>query len=184
MKKFVFRLEAVLRHRKTIEEIFEQHFAKAQGEFLILQTGLTGFQSEFNRVVSERPGRDGEHFDAHIIFDRERYLETLQSAIDQQERRVATAKILVEEARERLLVARQAREAVSQLRDKELALYTATALKAEQAELDELATLRHVRQQIHSNSSLAGEKAGARGKRTAVSRYESEIDVSTTRKAA
>ena len=90
--------------------------------------------------------RPGKQFDAHLIFDRERYLQTLQAAIgNSRARRVETAQMVVEEKRQAMLTARQAREAVSQLRDKDLVLHTAQAQKLEQETLDELATLRHVR---------------------------------------
>ena len=145
MRRFIFRLETVLKHRETLENLREQEFAQAQGHLQILQTRLTGLRDEFARVVSGRPGRAGEHFDAHTIFDRERYLETLQAAIGQQERRVETAEIVVEEKRQLLMTARQEREAVTQLREKDQFEHTAQAQKVEQDGLDELATLRHVR---------------------------------------
>lgn len=145
MRRFVFRLESVLRHRETLENLREQEFAEAQGHLLTLQARLTVLQTEFNRVLSGRPGKAGEHFDAHSIFDRERYLETVKAAIEQQSRRVETAYIVVEEKRQWLMVARQARQAVSQLREKELNAHTALAQKMEQDHLDEQATLSHVR---------------------------------------
>ena len=145
MRRFVFRLEAVLKHRETLENLREQEFAQSQGHLLTLQARLTGLQEEFDRVLAGRPGRAGEHFDAHSILDRERYLETVKAAIEQQARRVETAQIVVEEQRQWLMMARQAREAVSQLREKDLAAHTALTQKVEQDGLDEQATLRHVR---------------------------------------
>jgi flagellar FliJ protein len=145
MRRFVFRLETVLRHRETLENLREQEFAQAQGHLLTLQARLTGLREEFDRVLAGRPGRAGEHFDAHTIFDRERYLEVVQAAIGQQQRRVETAQIVAEEKRQSLMTARQARQSVSQLREKDLSTHTALAQKVEQDGLDELATLRHVR---------------------------------------
>ena len=145
MRRFVFRLETVLKHRETLENLREQEFAQSQAHLQTLQARLTGLREEFDRVVAGRPGRTGEPFDAHSIFDRERYLEALQAAIGQQERRDETAQIVVEEKRQSLMMARQNREAVSQLREKDLAEHTALAQKVEQDDLDEQATIRHVR---------------------------------------
>ncbi len=145
MRRFVFRLETVLRHRETVEELCQQLFAQAQSNYQQQQSRLRAIHEEFARVVAERPGNIGEPFDAHLIFDRERYLETLQAAITEQKQRVASTRTVLDERREALLTARQARESVSQLRDKDLALHRESALKAEQEILDELATMRHVR---------------------------------------
>lgn len=65
--------------------------------------------------------------------------------MEQQTRRVEAAQVVVEEKRQEMLTARQAREAVSQLRDKDLVLHTEQTQKLEQETLDELATLRHIR---------------------------------------
>ena len=145
MRRFTFRLETVLRHRETLETLREQEFANAQGNWQNLQARLMGMQDEFARVVAGRPGKTGEQFDAHLIFDRERYLLTLQAGIAQQTRRVEAAQIVAEETRQAMLAARQAREAVTQLRDKDLVLHTEQAQKQEQDTLDELATLRFIR---------------------------------------
>ena len=145
MRRFTFRLETVLRHRATLESLREQEFANAQGHWQTLQARLMGMQNEFARIVSGRPGKTGEPFDAHLIFDRERYLQALQAGMEQQTRRVEAAQIVVEEKRQEMLIARQAREAVSQLRDKDLVLHTEQTQKLEQETLDELATLRHIR---------------------------------------
>jgi len=145
MRRFIFRLETVLRHRETIEGLREQEFVSAQGHLQTLLFRLTTLRDEFARIVSARPGKAGESFDAGLIFDRERYLQTVQAAIDQQERRVETAQIVAEEKRAALLTARQAREAVSQLREQEQTAHMALAQKLEQDALDEMATLRYIR---------------------------------------
>ncbi len=146
MRRFMFRLEAVLRHRMTLESLREQDFATAQGRVQQIQLRLDTLNSEVARIVSERPGGNrGEQFDANALFDRERYIITLEAAIAQNRRRMDAAEIVLIERRTELVSARQAREVVSQLRDRELESYTALGLKTEQDTLDEAATLRHTR---------------------------------------
>src|SRR5690242_7490690 len=100
MRRFKFRLEAVLRHRETLETLREQDFATAQGHLAAIQARIAALREEFANTLSARPGATpGEHFDASAIFDRERYLETLQSAITAQERRAEAARVIVEEKR-------------------------------------------------------------------------------------
>jgi flagellar FliJ protein len=146
MRRFRFRLESVLRHRETLEGMCEQEFGAAQSRLQAEQARMDQLRAEFDRCVAERPGgAQGERFDAHMVYDRERYLETLQAALEQQSRRVEAASITAEEKRQALVAARQAREAVSRLRQQEFAAYTAQALKHEQDVLDEQATVRFVR---------------------------------------
>jgi flagellar export protein FliJ len=153
MRRFHFRLEAVLRHRETIEDLCEQDFAAAQSVVQGIEARIARLWDEFRRVVMGRPvGAANQSFDAHSIYDRERYLETVQAAIAQQERALEAAQIVLEEKRAALVAARQAREAVSHLHDRDLLAHVALCNKLEQDALDELATLRHVR-------SLAKQKA-------------------------
>ena len=144
MRRFQFRLETVLRHRALIEELREQSYFTAQGHVLAAEAKLKTLQEQHRETVANRPsGIQGEPFDASSIQGRERYLETLQAAIDRQKRRREAALIVAEEMRVALVAARQAREAVSRLREKDLQAHQALALQIEQSALDELATLRH-----------------------------------------
>lgn len=160
MRRFRFRLETVLNYRETIEELREQEFAIAQGHLNAIEARLTALQAEFRRTVAERPGgKQGTRLDAQAILDRERYLETILAAIAQQELRADAARVQAEEKRQALVAARQAREAVSHLRDKELSLHTALGHKLAQEALDELATLQHARAlaESHSDTDLFDE---------------------------
>src|SRR5690349_12954571 len=110
MRRFNFRLETVLRHRETLESLCEQEFAQAQGRLAAIEARIAALREEFARTLTGRPGAaPGEHFDAPAIYDRERYLQTLQAAIDQQQRRSEAARVIVEEKRQALVTARQAR---------------------------------------------------------------------------
>ncbi len=158
MKRFQFRLETVLRHRKTIETLREQDFATAQGMLAGIEAQMTALRADYRATLAARPGSvAGETFDAGAIFDRERYLATLLAGIVQQERNAEAARIVCDEMRRGLVLARQARESVSRLRDKDLLAHTALTHKLEQAALDELATLRHAR----AHSALAHEEQEA-----------------------
>ena len=152
MRRFHFRLETVLRHRETIESLREQDFAAASSVVQAIEARLAQLWTEFRRVVMERPvGEAHQPFDATQIYDRERYLETVQASITQQERRLEAARIVLEEKRVALVAAKQAREAVSHLHDRDLLTHTALCNKLQQDALDELATLRHVRATMKTN---------------------------------
>ncbi|CEK12413.1 flagellar export protein FliJ [Chthonomonas calidirosea] len=144
MRRFTFRLQTVLNYRHTIEQLREQEFTAAQGRLALVQAHLAQLRAEFQQTLALRPGAlPGERFDAASIADRERYLQTLQTAIEEQQRRLDAAQIVVEEKRTALVEARRAREVVEQLYNKELANYKLQLLQLEQKMMDDLATMRH-----------------------------------------
>lgn len=148
MRRFQFRLETVLRHREIIETLREQEFTEANGVLQVLLRRIETLQSEFRKTVAERPGSvPGQPFDAGSIFDRERYLETLQASLAREERKAEAARVVMEEKRQALVAARQATQAVSRLREKDFADYQAEAQRIAQQALDEMAGLRHIRAQ-------------------------------------
>ncbi len=146
MRRFIFQLEAVLRHRETIENLREQDYSMAQGQLLAAEARIAELRREFRDTIAGRPGTvSGQKFDAPAILDRERYLESLLAGIEQQERRAETARIVAAEMLKALVAARQAREAVTSLKEKEKAAYVSLSLKQEQDTMDEMATLRYTR---------------------------------------
>ena len=146
MKRFKFRLETVLRQREILETLREQEFATAQGQVIALESRIRVCREEIARIVS---GRDedltGGVLDSAVMLNRERYLQTLNGAIGALEYHLEGAKIVAEETRLALVAARQARQSVAKLREKDWTEYTALVLKQEQDVLDEQATLRYIR---------------------------------------
>lgn len=155
MRKFKFRLDTVLRHREILETLKEQEFEAAQGRLLALEARIEHLREEFRQTVARRPGNIvGEQIDPGKILDRERYLETLLASIAQLLRHVETARVVANEMRRELVAARQAREAVSHLRDNALDEHTLQSHRIEQNVLDDLATIKHV--QLMRAAHLAG----------------------------
>ena len=140
MKRFVFRLEAVLRHREILETLREQDFATAQGQVQLAESRIAVLNEEIQTMMRGRQGgRAGETFDATDALNRERYLATLQQGLGQLQMHLAAAQVVAAEMRRGLVEARQARQAVSKLREQDYANYMALGLKTEQDTLDEMA---------------------------------------------
>ena len=149
MKRFSFRLETLLGHRKILEDLRDQEFALAQGRHEQARLQLEALQEHYSRTLAERPVVDGEmQFDAPAIQSRERYLEAVRVRIDEQEGRVEVARLILEEMRVARVAAKQAREAVSRLRDKDFTDYQAESQSKTQESLDEIGSVRFARQQI------------------------------------
>lgn len=155
MRRFKFGLETALRHRETIETLCEQEFAARQQVLEAIRARLRQLREEFRATVAGRPGsKPGEMFDATGIVGRERYLETLQAAIAVQERREEGAQVVLAEKRAALVAARQAREAISRLRDRHLQEHNALVERLTQNALDELAVLRYTRASQSADTDL------------------------------
>lgn len=154
MRRFRFRLETVLEYRETLERLREQEFLTAQGQLQALELRIAALRADYRATLVARPGcLPGEHFDAPGIQDRERYLAAALEHITRLERSADAARVVLEEKRVALVQARQAREAVSRLREQELQAHTAEALKQEQETLDEMATIRHVAALHHTQAA-------------------------------
>src|SRR5437764_2465699 len=106
MKRFKFRFEAVLKHRAVIEQTRLLAFAGAQSELAACDNRLAACREEFSRTVTDRPTR----IDVEDIPRRERYLDTLNARITQDERTREGLAARMDDARVALITARQARE--------------------------------------------------------------------------
>lgn len=146
MRRFQFRLAAALRHRETVEELRERDFAQVQQSVQAIEVRLQELQQEFRTIVLSRPGSCvGVPFDVGSIHDRERYLQVVQAAIERQKHALEIAQILLEEKRQALIEARQAREALSRLYERDWQAHVNLCNKLEQDALDEIATRRSTR---------------------------------------
>lgn len=164
MKRFTFRLETVLRHREILSEQREQEFALAQGRYEVAKNRLSDLEAHYRETVANRPGADsGSGFNAAAIQSRERYLEALGNQIEQQSELTDISRMISEEKRAQMVTARQAKEAVSRLRDKDLAAYRTELERKTQEALDEIASVRFLRQKA-AETALRGEHEAARAK--------------------
>jgi flagellar export protein FliJ len=141
MKRFKFRLEAVLNHRVIQEELALSDFAKAQAEAAANEAHLTALRMKFDSVVGGR----STAINVMDIALRERYLDCLRTEIHTEERTRETLLANLQDALARLVSARQAREGIEKIRQSDLEAYRRAELHAEQESLDEMTTMRRLR---------------------------------------
>ena len=143
MKRFKFRFEAVLKHRAVTEQTRLLTYARAQTELAASDVRLVTCRQEYSRTIAERPKR----IDIEDIPRRERYIDTLNARIAQEERIREGLAARSEDARAALITARQAREALERIRESDHAEFERLGAVAEQNEIDEMSTQRHRRAQ-------------------------------------
>ncbi len=163
MKRFSFRLETLLRHRLALENLREHAFAVAQSRHVEAARKLDSLAAQHREAAAGRPvAGGGMRLDAPAIQSREQYLSTLQAQMAQQEERVEVARLIAEEMCAALVAARQAREAVTRLRDKDFARHQIEMQKLTQLGIDEVASMRFAREQ--SENSIRRAETAARSR--------------------
>ncbi len=142
LKRFRFRLETVLRHREALETQAEQNYQRAQ---VMVEEANVKIRAQETRRREAMQIDPDEITDTARLQNRERFLLTVQAAIALLEREREAAGIVADMMKTELVAARQAREALSKLREKDVAEHTFLILREEQNALDEMATMRHGR---------------------------------------
>jgi flagellar FliJ protein len=144
MARFVFRLQTVLEHRKRLEDLAKVAFGESQGGLFREQATLRGFQEDEERTVDHL-----EVIQHEGILDMEnlqlglRFLDVIKVQIDRQTQVVARAEARVEQRRQELVAAMQARKALDRLREKQLADFKRLEQLREMKEIDEMEVMRH-----------------------------------------
>jgi flagellar FliJ protein len=161
VKRFIFRFEAVLKHRAITEELRTEEFARVQAELAACDGRIAACRREFDITVSGRP----ERIDVEDFPRREHYLDTLRARIEQETRIREGIAARLEDARRALVAAKQAREALERIRETDFDAYRREAARAEQNALDEVASQRF--QRIAANSRSENPQSAIRNPQSA-----------------
>lgn len=141
MKRFHFRLEALLNFRKMKQEEAQLRFMEACSELQREQELLMGLEQEEQAQLLEFKNfqrRKGLTVDSLLLFSN--YFDRLKEQITEAANRVATAEAKRQAAMKELEEAVKSYKVVENLRKKRLAEYRLELLREEQKELDEMGT--------------------------------------------
>ncbi|MCW2961077.1 MAG: hypothetical protein JWM90_1464 [Thermoleophilia bacterium] len=153
MQRFAFRLEAVRRLRLQEEQAVQGELARVMGErnVVLAEIDVSRRAEQDLYEYLRQPGRTAAEM-AHVArfgtLHRQQ-LYNLGIRIRQYDKGI-------ELVRTRLTVARQKREALDKLRDKQHAEWKAEFLREEQIELDEVATMRSLRDRAAAQVDATG----------------------------
>ncbi|MBM3266680.1 MAG: flagellar export protein FliJ [Candidatus Sericytochromatia bacterium] len=145
-KRFKFRLEAVLKHRKQVEDEKAGALGRAvlmrQEAEAALQAVLDA-QTDLNRKRAEL--QHSGRFTAMDLEEHVRYLSALQAKEVERRRHLERQRQAEEAARQELVLARQEREVLDRLRENQHLEYLKELDAADAKLIDELATQAHAR---------------------------------------
>jgi flagellar FliJ protein len=120
MAKFVFQLDAVLRHRKMLEEQRMRELGVAQGEMAKLEAELRAID-ETTRGVSDdvRDNRLTGTLDMAFLAGHRRYVLAMQRKALALAQRMAAQRQVVDAARARLAEAAKQRKIIEKLKERQ-----------------------------------------------------------------
>lgn len=146
MPAFKFRLQTVLDMRAREEEARGRELAAALGELGAEQAKLTELRVlEANALAEYHLLQKEGRLDVQAIQWFQTYSMGLMTAIREQIRRIAEAEKVVDQRRAVLIEAARAKQVLDELKTQARREHQRLEDLAEAKQLDEIATLRHVR---------------------------------------
>jgi flagellar FliJ protein len=144
MKRFKFRLQAVLEQRKRIENQAKKTYADAQQALIKgsqLLNDLEDVRTTLITELSELRSTGNFNPDESRLYGE--YLATVNKCIKEQQDWVAELSSTAEAFRLQLVGASQDRQIVDKLKERQHENYISEDNKEQQAECDEMATSRY-----------------------------------------
>jgi flagellar protein FliJ len=139
MGKFVFQLDPVLRHRKSVEEQRQRELGIAQAEMSKMEAELRAID-ETARGVSDdvRNNRLTGHLDMSFLAAHRRYVLAMQRKALALAQRMATQQQVVDGARRQLAEAAKQRKIIEKLKERQHQRWRSELSRKEVAGLDEV----------------------------------------------
>jgi len=144
MKRFKFRLEAVLDQRSRVEKQAKSSFAEAQQALIRAQKLLVELEEVRVAILDELAQRrlSGDFCPSESQMYQE-YLTTIKAALREHAEYVRDLQGTAEAFRLHLIGASRNRQIVDKLKERDHESHVASFNRAEQAAADELASVRH-----------------------------------------
>ncbi|MDP2210593.1 MAG: flagellar export protein FliJ [Candidatus Aquicultor sp.] len=145
MNRFVFKLKSVLHHRQKKEDLVKKELAEVKRLYEFEKERLTQLNVRFADSHKALREKQKSALDATEISMHAKFIERLERQIEVQLSRVASLATEVRKVQERLLEAAKDRKVLEKLEEKQLSEYKLEAERVEQGIIDEIATVRHNR---------------------------------------
>lgn len=145
MGKFVFKMEPLFEHRKRLEDICKKEHGAASVKLAEEEEKLLSLKALYLKSSSELDGikeRGGEPHELDLFIS---HIAGLKKYIDEQEKTLRGAAVVLEAKRGELLEAAKKKKAMEIMKERSLDAHTKASERAEQKAADELASNRHKR---------------------------------------
>jgi len=144
LKKFEFKLEVLLKHRKRIEENAQREYLQARAE---LEECLAVIKSyylsiENNRDDILRMQKSGQQSALQEIRGMEQFIDGQKIRVERQRQVARELMIKVEQAQERLIEAAKEFKKIEKLKERQTLEYKKDQRKLEAKRMDDLVVIR------------------------------------------
>jgi flagellar FliJ protein len=143
LKKFKFKLQPVLHHRQTKEDLVKKELAEVKLLFEKEQRLLGELKEKLNSLQNEFRDKQRLSLDPTEAAAYAGCIEKVNEEIEAQIARLTEIAQEVKKTQERLLEATKDKKVLEKLHDKKYEEFKQEFEKTEQAQIDELATVRH-----------------------------------------
>lgn len=144
MKPFQFSLQAVMTVRASEERKALEAFSLAQAQFEKIAAWHREIQKQIEDVFDSRREILRKAVSSQEVQIMQQGLRALQETLQRCRLEMQKAQVILTEKSRVLLEARQKREVIEKLREKQLASYLDRVAKAEQKTADDFATLKSI----------------------------------------
>ncbi len=148
MADFVFRLDPVLHQRRLAEEQAQRELALHLRRRLILQTQVRQMQQGISHAKRDLADTLRGRVDMTRVGQFAHYSGQSAARAQMIVLELSALENRIDKAREKLLTAARARQALELLRERRYAAWRQQRLRRETAELDDIAVQRHARQRL------------------------------------
>ncbi|MCG0274588.1 MAG: flagellar export protein FliJ [Thermosediminibacteraceae bacterium] len=145
MKRFKFSLDAPLRVKQKIEQIREQQLIEARMELEREKKELRVLEEKKGNIKSSLEQKVKESLKVAELAFFEALINTVNSKLKNQERKVAGAFERCKEAMEVYIISRRERQVIEKLKEKRFNAYLSELNREEQKILDDIASLAFLR---------------------------------------
>ena len=144
MKKFIFRLDQVLKIRALEERIQQKEFSKVKSQHLNAVKNLENIYIDRKETVESLKNQERKGFNQTIYLSHMRYIEKLNLDVDIQRINIGKIEIELKKEREKLLNIIKKRKSLENLKEKKYEEYLYETNAEEQKVMDEIAGSRYL----------------------------------------
>lgn len=142
MKKFLFRLETLLQHRRHIEEKERTKFSRLRGELLAAYDHRESLCAKQAETLSELTVKKTGVCDTREITWFYRFLDRLGQEMERSAARIAQLQKQLEEQKQVMIEATRGKKMIENLRTKRESEFRVALERDEQKSVDELVVTR------------------------------------------
>jgi len=147
MKKFSFRLETLLQHRRHLEEKERTRFSAIRNELLVEMDHTQTLRTKQAQALAELAQKKSGDCDVQEITWHYRFLDRLALELERSARRIAELEGKLEIQKQVMIEAMRNKKMIENLRSKREKEFLTALERAEQKSVDEIVVTRYAHKQ-------------------------------------